>query len=111
MVLNKKGGFSMMIETLIAGGTGFFGWLFGKWQTPRERKKSDLQLINEVLSPLLDSVRQLTEQNNEMVGKLRAEQEEKLLLIEEKSEWIKERAELKSVISKNSHKIKNNQQF
>jgi chromosome segregation ATPase len=84
----------------IAAGTGFFGWLFGKWKTPRERKKTDLQLINDAVSPLIDSIRQLTERNNEMVGKLIREQEEKLHLLEEKNEWIKERGELNAIIKK-----------
>lgn len=84
----------VIAATAIAGGTGFFGWFFGKLQTNRERKKTDLQLINEAIAPLLTSISQLTKQNNEMVCQLLTEQDKNLKLIEEKSQWMKERSEL-----------------
>lgn len=86
--------------TAISAGTGFFGWLFGKLQTPREKKKTDLQLINEAISPLLASIKDLTSQISEMTSRLIEEQDKNLTLTQEKSEWKKERIELVAKIDK-----------
>lgn len=86
--------------TSIAAGTGFFAWLFGKMQTRREKKKSDLQLISEAVSPLVQSIKDLTEQNNEIISKLMKEQDKVLQLMSEKSALINERGELLEKIEK-----------
>jgi len=79
--------------TAIAGGTGFFGWLFSKWQTNRERKKSDLQMIHESTANLVESIKILTVRNGELVGELMEEQKKHLTLLKEKLEWQIEREE------------------
>ena len=89
----------IVATTAIAAGTGFFGWLFGKMKTPREKKKSDIELINSAIAPLLVSITQLTEQNSEMVTKLLQEQDKNLALLKEKMAWSTERCELMDKIS------------
>ena len=96
----------VITTTAISAGTGFFGWLFAKLQTRSERKKTDLQLINEAITPLLCSIKDLTEQNNDMVNRLLAEQDKNLQLIAEKSEWIKERGTLMEKIEELERQIK-----
>jgi chromosome segregation ATPase len=84
----------VVTTTAVAAGTGVISWILAKMQTRRERKKSDIQLINESVQPLLLSIKALTEQNNDTVCKLLAEQDKSLKLIEEKSKWQAERHEL-----------------
>lgn len=84
----------VLIPTATAAGTGFVAWIYSKLKTRREKKKSDIQLINEAISPLLTSIKQLTEQNNEMVCRLLAEQDKNLQLLEERSRYQTERHEL-----------------
>jgi len=84
--------------TVIAGATGFFGWLFSKWQTKRERKKSDLQMIHESTANLIESIKTLTERNGELVSELMEEQKKHLTLLKEKLGWQAEREELISEI-------------
>ena len=81
-------------DSLIAGGSGFFVWLFSKLQTRRERKKNDLQIIHESTVNLVESIRILTEQNGNLVKEHLEEQKKYLELLREKSEWTKERSEL-----------------
>ena len=80
--------------------TGLLGWLFSKLQTRREQKESDLQLINKAISPLLASIRQLTDQSQETVQRLLAEQDKVLKLMGEKAELLRERGELVDKIEK-----------
>jgi chromosome segregation ATPase len=89
-----------MLTYLLPLVTALGGLFSGKFLSKRERKKSDLQLINEAISPLITSISQLTEQNNEVVGKLLDEQDKNLKLLAEKAEWIKERGELKAKIER-----------
>ena len=84
---------------LIAGVVSFFMGLF-------KNRNDFLQTMQKSISPLLDSIEKLTERNNELVGKLIAEQEEKLHLIEEKHEWAKERGNLIAKISKLEKQLK-----
>ena len=79
---------------IIAVVTGFLGWFFSNLKTKRERKKSDLQFVSEAVSPLVQSIRELTEQNNELIGKLMIEQDKVIRLASEKAELIKEKGEL-----------------
>lgn len=85
---------------IITPATGIITFFVGKWQTKRERKRSDFQMINEAISPLITSIGQLTEQNNELVQKLMNEQDKNLKLLAEKSAWIEEREELNQKIDK-----------
>lgn len=63
-------------------------WFLGKIKTRREKRNSDLELIDRSILPLLDSIDKLTAQNNEVVAKLLAEQNKNLLLMQEKSELL-----------------------
>ena len=63
-------------------------WFLGKIKTRREKRNSDLELIDRSILPLLDSIDKLTAQNNEVVVKLLAEQNKNLLLVQEKSELL-----------------------
>lgn len=63
-------------------------WFLGKIKTRREKRNSDLELIDRSILPLLDSIGKLTAQNNEVVAKLLAEQNKNLLLVQEKSELL-----------------------
>lgn len=90
----------VITTTTVAAGTGFFAWLFGKMQTRRERKKSDLQLVSEAVSPLVQSIKELTEQNNEVISKLMSEQDKVLQLMSEKAALINERGELLEKVEK-----------
>jgi hypothetical protein len=63
-------------------------WFLGKIKTRREKRNSDLELIDRSILPLLDSIDKLTAQNNEVVAKLLAEQNKNLLLVQEKSELL-----------------------
>ena len=88
----------ILIPTITATIAGFLTWLFNKLKTKRERKDNYIELINKALNPLLDSIKQLTEQNNELVVKLVKEQDEK-------TELLTERYELKETILKLEKKI------
>lgn len=54
--------------TLFAG--GFATWVWQRLKTRRERKESDLKLINEAINPLIESVRTLTSHNSELAQKV-----------------------------------------
>ena len=97
----------VITTTGVAAGTGLFAWLFAKMQTKRERKKSDFQLISETINPLLESIKLLTEQNNEVVGKLLCEQDKNLVLIREKTALAIEREELIAKIEKLEKQVSN----
>jgi len=70
--------------------TAAIGWIFSKLKTNRERKQSDLDLVNNAVAPLVKSITDLTDQNNEIVKKLVAEQDKNLRLIKEKGELLEE---------------------
>ena len=82
-----------IVTTAIAGGTGFMGWLFSKLQTRRERKKSDLEIIHETTTNLVESIKILTQRNGELVSELMEEQKKHLTLLKEKLEWQSQREE------------------
>jgi|BioPla2DNA2_1021312.scaffolds.fasta_scaffold10529_4 chromosome segregation ATPase len=84
----------------------FSGWLFGKLMTKREKIKSDFQLINEAMHPLLESAKNLTSRNNDLVDRLLAEQDKNLKLMNEKTALLKERDELSHKISELEKQIK-----
>ncbi len=84
----------VIITAIVAAVTGFLGWVFSKLQTRRERKKGDLQMISDAISPLVTSIGDLTKQNKEIVGDLLIEQDKVLQLMTEKAALIREKGEL-----------------
>ena len=85
--------------------TSACGWFFGKLQTKREQKQSDLQIIEEAISPLLTSIRDLTEHNNRLVEQYLEEQKQRLAVQEENKNLKAERAELAEQVSKLTAKV------
>lgn len=74
--------------------TGFLGWLFGKLQTKREQKQTDLEIIERAIAPQLESIRKLTEQNNRLVEMFLNEQSLRLAAEDVSSELKANVAEL-----------------
>lgn len=85
--------------------TSACGWFFGKLQTKREQKQSDLQIIEEAISPLLTSIKDLTEHNNCMVEQYLEERKQRLVMQEENEALKAERAELAEQVSKLTAKV------
>ncbi|NJN27155.1 MAG: hypothetical protein HC819_14845 [Cyclobacteriaceae bacterium] len=77
-----------------AGVSGFFAWLYSKLKTKRERKQSDLELINEAIQPLLNSIQKVTSSNDELMQRYISAQNEKIKLLDEKSDLLKDRGTL-----------------
>lgn len=98
-----------MKETLLASMgaalMGFFTWLYSKWQTKREKKKTDLDLINDAIRPLLESIQNLTTRHNELIQKYIEEQNEKLALLAEKGELIEKIEHLEKQVKDLNSKI------
>jgi chromosome segregation ATPase len=67
--------------TLLVG--GFATWLWQRLKTRRERKESDLKLINEAINPLVESVRILTSHNSELAQKVVTGSEQNLRYLNE----------------------------
>lgn len=89
----------MMVVTTV------LGWMSAKLMTKRERKQSDLTLINNAISPLLNSIRELTEHNSSITEKLLDEQTKNLALLEEKAALMAERMDLVNKIDKLDKKV------
>lgn len=85
--------------------TSACGWFFGKLQTKREQKQSDLQIIEGAVSPLLTSIKDLTEHNNRLVEQYLEEQKQRLAVQEENKSLKAERAELAEQVSKLTAKV------
>jgi len=81
------------------------GYLTRLLTTRRERKKTDLEIINAAISPLLESIRNLTEQNSQLVGKLTDEQQKALEYIKKNRDLMEERAELMTKIDRLTKQI------
>ncbi len=82
--------------------TGFFARAL---TTRRERKKTDLELINAAISPLLESIKELTEQNQALVTKLTDEQQKTLEYMRRNRSLLEERAELVSKVDRLTKQI------
>jgi hypothetical protein len=67
--------------TLFIG--GFSMWFWQKLKTKRERKRDDLQLVNESIATLLGSIQSLTEQYANLAKKYAEEQEKNLAYLQE----------------------------
>ncbi len=87
-------------QIIILSATSFSGWLFGKLQTRREQKKSDLQIIEGAISPLLTSIKELTEHNNTLVQQYLEEQSLRLQMQEASKMLRAERDDLASQVSR-----------
>ncbi len=85
--------------------TSACGWFFGKLQTKREQKQSDLQIIEEAISPLLTSIKELTEHNNRLVEQYLDEQKQRLAMQEENKSLKADRAELAEQVSRLTAKV------
>lgn len=95
----------IIYQIIIALSTAAIGWFFGKLQTKREQKQTDLQIIESAITPLLNSIRGLTEHSNELVTKLLAEQEKNLALIEQNSALLAEKTDLINKIESLEKKV------
>lgn len=85
--------------------TGLLGWFGSKFMTTREKKKTDLEIINGAIEPLLKSIAELTTTVERANSKLISEQEQKLALLQEKAEWMAERETLTSKIESLEKKV------
>lgn len=74
--------------------TAALAWFGANIKTRREKKKTDLQIINEAIKPLLTSITELTNHNRELTGDLVEQQTDNLKLLEEKRAWLAERGDL-----------------
>lgn len=81
------------------------GWISAKLLTKREKKVKDLQIINDAISPLLISIKDLTAHNNKLVSELLEEQRKNLDIIENNKLLVAEKADLVSQIAKLNNKI------
>lgn len=98
-----------MIETVwqivILLATNACTWFFGKLQTRREQKQTDLQIINQAVTPLLDSIKNLTEYNNRLVEQYMEEQRQRMEAQEENKSLKAERTQLAEQVSKLTAKV------
>lgn len=92
-------------QIIVLISTSACGWFFGKLQTRREQKQSDLQIIEEAVSPLLTSIKELTEHNNRLVEQYLDEQKQRLAVQEENKNLKAERAELAEQVSRLTAKV------
>lgn len=69
------------IITLFFG--GFSMWLWQKLKTKRERKRDDLQLVNESITTLMGGINSLTEKYAGLIIKYAEEQEKSLAYLQE----------------------------
>lgn len=81
------------------------GFISKGLMTRRERSKSDLEIINNAITPLLNSIRELTEQNNALVAKLTDEQAKVLEYMQKNKELLEERSELIAKIDKLTRQV------
>lgn len=103
-----SGSDNWFVEYLLLPLSGLIvGFLTRALTTRRERKRSDLELINMAIAPLLESIRSLTEQNSQLVEKLASEQRSTLEYMERVKGLQEERTELIAKIDKLSRQVEN----
>lgn len=68
--------------------TAAIGWVFSKLLTRREQKKTDLEIINSSIKPLLESIADLTSRLKEVTTQLLTSQDENLALRLNKTELL-----------------------
>ncbi len=92
-------------QIIVLISTSSCGWFFGKLQTKREQKQSDLQIIEEAVSPLLTSIKDLTEHNNRLVEQYLEEQKQRPGHTGGEQNLKAERAELAEQVSRLTVKV------
>lgn len=92
-------GFASATITLI------LGFLGRHLLTKREKKHDDLQMVNEAVNPLLESVKMLTAQTADLIAKLTAEQTAHLESIRKTEALLAEREVLTKKIDKMNKEI------
>ena len=92
-------------QILLCFATAAIGWAFSKLKTNREKKQSDLDLVNNAVAPLVKSITELTEQNNDIVKRFVAEQDKNLQLIREKGELLEEMEGLRKEVNDLKRKL------
>lgn len=98
-----------LIEVLknlaFAVGGGGATWLFAKLKTPREKKAADLELIEKAITPLLNSIRELTNHNSETTAQLIAEQAKSLKLLQENAALLQDKVNLVQKVESLERKV------
>jgi len=92
-------------QILLCFATAAIGWAFSKLKTNREKRDNDLNFVNNSVAPLVKSITDLTEQNNEIVRKLVAEQDKNLKLLKEKGELLEEIEGLRKEVNELKRKL------
>lgn len=95
----------IVYQILLFLATTAIGWFFGKLQTKREQKQTDIQIIEGAISPMLNSIKELTEHSSELVAKLLTEQEKNLKLIETNLALLTEKTNLVNKIESLEKKV------
>lgn len=78
----------IILQILLPFVTGACGWMFSKMQTRREQKQTDLQIINDAIRPLLESIADLTNRLKQSTTDLMDEREKSLNLANERTELL-----------------------
>lgn len=76
------------------------GWFSRVLTTRRERKRSDFEMVNAAISPLLEAIGKLTERNDALIGKLADEQQKTLEYMQRTRDLLEERACLTAKIDR-----------
>lgn len=92
-------------QITIPAATAAIAWFGSKMQTRRERKQSDLQIIDNAIAPLLTSIKDLTARNNEFVQMYLEEQKIRLETQSQNEQLIKDRNTLSVKVEKLTLKI------
>jgi hypothetical protein len=86
------------------------GWFGRRILTRREKRRFDVELVTSAITPLLESITKLTEQNQTMVERLLFEQSKNLDLMKERGELLDKvdrlEKEVKSLTKKVTELIK-----
>ena len=77
-------------QIFIVGGTALVTWVVSKLMTPREKRNSDLDVINKTIQPLLESISELTTHVRAVTEELVSEKAKNLELINERSALLQE---------------------
>ena len=93
---------TILVTSLVSLAAGYFTRLL---MTRREKKHDDIQLLNEAINPLVESVRILTEQNKDLIQKLQEEQMARLQDIEDKRRLLDEKQALQKQLERKNSKI------
>jgi chromosome segregation ATPase len=86
---------------------GFSMWFWQKLKTKRERKRDDLQLVNESIATLLGSIQSLTEQYANLAKKFAEEQEKNLAYLQENINLKSEVQALRKQVDRLTQQIEN----